>query len=137
MRFRSTRGLGSLLLLAAAPLCCGCGSKFSAVTGDVSLGGKPLEMGTISFFPADGHGTTAAAKIDDGQFSASVPPGRYKVQISGFRKTGKRHANQSDPSSPIVDILEPIVPARYNTATTLTCEVQPGQQKMDFPLEPK
>ncbi len=136
MHFFNARTLGGLLLLAAAPLCCGCGANLTAVTGNVSLGGKPLEMGTISFFPADGHGTTATAKIRGGAFAANVPPGRYKVQILGFRKTGERHAVPSNSDSPIVDILEPIVPARYNAATTLACDVQSGQQKLDFPLEP-
>jgi hypothetical protein len=52
MHFCNARRLAGLLLLTATLFCCGCGAKFTAVTGKVSLGGKPLEMGTISFFPA-------------------------------------------------------------------------------------
>ncbi len=135
MHRRTTLGT-SCLLLAPAILCCGgCGSRYSAIEGKVALAGKPINIGTISFLPADGHGPTAAAKIIDGKYSAQISAGNYKVQISGYRKTGQRHASEGDPKSPMMDILEPIVPEKYNTASTLVREVKPGERQLDFLLD--
>jgi hypothetical protein len=131
----SPRALRHALLLLALSLCCGCGSKFADITGKVTLAGTPVSKGTITFLPGDGHGPTVAEKISEGQFSVRIPPGQYKVQIYGFRKLGEQHANKSDPSSPMKDILEQIIPARYNTATTLTREIKPGQRQEDFLLD--
>ncbi len=137
MYHRTPRGLGYALLFLAASLCSGCGSRFAEVTGKVTLAGTPVNMGTITFLPEDGRGPTTAQKIKEGQFSVRILPGRYKVQISGFRKVGERHANKGAPDSPMVDILEQIVPDRYNAATTLTREIKPGQLEEDFLLDEK
>ncbi|MGA2258567.1 MAG: hypothetical protein ABSG53_28210, partial [Thermoguttaceae bacterium] len=99
--------------------------------------GLPINKGTITFVPADGRGPTAAEKIKEGQYSARVPPGLYKVQITGFRKVGEERANKGDPNSPMKDIVEPIVPDRYNVASTLTREIKPGRQEEDFLLDEK
>ena len=128
------RWLRNALLLTAASVCCGCGSKFGDVTGKVTLAGLPVNMGTITFVPANGGGPTAAEKIKEGQYSIRILPGEYKVQISGFRKLGERHVN-GDPTSPIKDILEEIVPDRYNGATTLNREIKAGKQQEDFLLD--
>jgi hypothetical protein len=125
---------GSVLLLTIL-CCCGCGARSSDIQGKVALAGQPINIGAISFLPADGHGPTSAAKIIDGQYSARVLPGNYKVQISGFRKAGQRHASEGDPNSPMMDILEPIVPERYNTASTLVREIKPGVRQLDFLLD--
>jgi hypothetical protein len=122
-------------LLLTAALCCGCGSHTLEVAGNVTLAGKPLSRGTIKFEPAEGHGPTAAERITDGQFKVRIMPGKYKVQISGFRKVGEEHANKSDPNSPMKDILEQIVPAKYNTGSTLVREIKPGERQEDFALE--
>jgi hypothetical protein len=101
----------------------------------VALAGKPVNIGTISFLPADGRGPTSAAKVIDGNYSLWLLPGNYKVQIAGFRKVGQRHANTGDPISPLIDILEPIVPESYNTASTLVREIKPGARQLDFLLD--
>jgi hypothetical protein len=123
-------------LLAPAFLCCfGCGAGNSDVHGKVTFAGKPVNIGTISFLPAEGHGPTNAAKIIDGNYSIRVLRGNYTVQISGFRKVGERHASIGDPNSPMIDILEPIVPERYNSASTLVREIKPDTVQLDFPLD--
>ncbi len=125
-------------LLLALTMLLGCGgSKFGEVSGDVTFEGQPLANGSISFLPADGHGPTAAAVIEQGRYSAHVVPGRFKVQILGYRKIGERHANEGDPTTPMVDISEQILPEQYNSETTLTCEIKLGRQQLDFPLKAK
>jgi hypothetical protein len=122
-------------LLPLVILCCGCEASYSDIQGKVELAGKPINIGTISFLPANGRGPTAAAKIVDGRYSLCILAGKYKVQIAGFRKTGQKHANEGDSSTPMVDILEPIVPERYNAATTLIRDIKSGQQNADFALD--
>jgi len=130
------RPLNAAFLLGVT-LCFGCSGRFSTVSGKVTFDGEPVEKGTISFLPADGHGSTAADLIAAGQFSVRVGPGKYKVQINGFRKVGQRPASPGDPSSPMVDELEQIVPERYNTKTELNCDVNAGRQQADFTLASK
>ena len=137
MHHREPRQLRHALLFLAASLCCGCNSKFTEVSGKVALAGLPVSRGMITFLPADAHGPTAAEKIKEGQYSVRIVPGRYKVQILGFRKVGEEHANKGDPGSPMKDILEQIVPERFNVASTLTCEIKPGKQQEDFLLDSK
>ena len=131
----SRKGPGLLLALTMF-LGCG-GSKFTEVSGNVTFDGQPVNKGSISFLPAEGRGPTAAAVIEQGRFSTRVATGRFKVQILAYRKIGERHANEGDPSTPMVDINEQILPEQYNSETTLTCEIKPGRQKVDFPLQPK
>jgi len=135
MHHRALRQLCHAVLLLAASLCCGCGSKFTEVTGKVALTGIPVSQGVITFMPAEGRGPTAAEKIKEGQYSVRILPGRYKVQIRGFRKVGEERANKGDPGSPMKDILEQVVPERFNVASTLTCEIKPGRQQEDFLLD--
>jgi hypothetical protein len=67
---------GALLLTAAV----GCGSGKGTVSGKVTLDGKPLPAGQISFVGA--HGQTATADIKDGQYTVSnVPTGDVKVTV--------------------------------------------------------
>ena len=70
-------GLFGLFLLSAAPL--GCGSKTGTVTGKVTLDGKPLLIGKISF---TGKGKTVSADIIEGEYTAKkVPVGDVKVTV--------------------------------------------------------
>ena len=74
---RSLFLLGALLLTGAV----GCGgSGKGTVTGKVTLDGKPLPAGKISFVGASGKAATA--DISDGQYTATnVPTGDVKVTV--------------------------------------------------------
>ena len=54
------------------------------VSGTVTLKGKPLSDGTISFEPLDGQPTRATAMLTGGGFTIPKPfglvPGRYMVE---------------------------------------------------------
>ena len=41
MPFPTLRSLRTAMLLLAAPLCCGCGSKYSEIKGKVTMAGRP------------------------------------------------------------------------------------------------
>jgi len=130
-------GCTLFFLLPAALLLAGCGGDGRIkIDGGVTFDGKPIDNGTIAFVPADGGGPTAGALIQGGRYSLRVATGKKRVEIQGFKEVGRGRAVESDPSSPIVAKMAPFVPAQYNTASTLTYEVQGNTDKADFALRP-
>jgi hypothetical protein len=116
----------------------GCTGKpgLSTVTGNVMLDGAPLKSGSIRFTPVDGRSSPGEAIIEAGKFSVEMPPGEKRVSISSPKIVGKRKAYQT-PDSPEVDVVEEVLPARYNAQTELTFAVQAGSQEKDFELTSK
>ncbi len=132
-----TAGLVALVMLVSA----GCGSGLVAVEGNVTFDGQPVEQGTIVFQPADGKGTTASGEIKGGGYRLSgdegVAPGEKVVRITAVRSTG-RQVESGPPSPPgtMVDEIESYIPAVYNKASTLTCNVTAdGTDRHDFELK--
>jgi len=113
---------------------CSSDSGKGTVSGTVTLDGQPLKNGLIHFVPVDGQTPTAEAIIADGEFSAEVTVGEKQVSISAPKVVGKRQAYQS-PGSPSIDIIEELLPARYNVASELTLLVKSGRQEAPFDLK--
>ena len=126
----------------AAALLTGCSSGGGEVevTGTVTLNEKPVGAGNealIKFVPAGGKGPAADGFVDQGAYKIRVPAGAYKVEITWNRPTGKKVARpgmKAGPGSEIDEIVAE-VPAKYNTATTLTADVSAGNAKHDFALK--
>jgi hypothetical protein len=125
-------GVVCAVLLAAS----GCSSDpgKGTVSGTVTLDGQPLASGLIRFVPVDGQTPTAEATITDGEFSAEVPIGEKRISISAPKVVGKRPAYQT-PNSPMIEIVEELLPARYNMTSELKLNVKGGRQTEDFKLE--
>jgi len=118
------------LLLAAG---CG-GAPRGAVNGKVTLDGKPVDGGTISFIPETAEqGKPAWTDIVAGEYllDASSGPavGPNRVEIRWLRKTGRK-----SPYDPHLDEMREAVPDRYNTSSTLEEDVKPGKNVFDFEL---
>jgi hypothetical protein len=128
-----TRGLLLVCLVASAG-CKGSEATTGTVTGEVTLDGQPLKTGLIRFVPADGKTPTADATITDGKFTAVVPLGEKKVEISAPKVVGKTKMYDT-PDSPVVDEVADIIPKQYNVRTTLTLTVQKGTQEKKFELK--
>jgi hypothetical protein len=60
-------------------------------------------------------------------------PGKYKVEILWNKKTGKKVGTPGDPGVQM-DETQQILPAKYNTATTLTADIGSGSNTKDFDL---
>lgn len=76
LRFLIVLALLALLL----PLEVGCGGGKGNLSGTVTLDGKPLPAGNISFIPSKGPGVSGA--IQDGNYSVhGVPTGEVKVTV--------------------------------------------------------
>lgn len=124
------------VLCASGLVLGGCSTNgLIEVGGQVTLDDKPLEKGTISFVPVDGKGPSAAGIIENGHYSVEVAPGQKKVEILGYKTTGRRRYDENDPSSPMIDINEQIIPERYNTQSELTCQIDAGTDTHDFAVE--
>src|SRR5262245_20495897 len=135
MRRLTTDALLFGLLLGGA--CAGgCSGKAgqARVSGEVLLDGKPLKEGVIRFVPTDGKTPTAHAQVVDGKFTAAVPVGGKRVEISAPKVVGKRKMYDT-PDSPVVDDVTELLPARYNSRSELTWTVQKGSQEKVFELK--
>ena len=127
-------------LLAAATLLAvavaGCGGKDpnaqadtlprTAVSGTVSIDGKPLPAGKIQFNPAEPapNLVSVSGEVKEGKFAIAQPqgpvPGKYKVSISGL--AFQQVAATEEPGPLPKRQVDP-VPAKYNTKTTLLKEI--------------
>ncbi len=129
------RTLRRITLFAAFAAAIGCASDpgKGVVRGTVTLDGQPLKSGLIRFIPVDGQTPTAEATITDGEFNAQVPVGEKRVSISAPKVVGKRPAYQT-PDSPQVDIVEELLPPRYNVQSELTITVDEDNEPANFAL---
>ena len=131
----------SLVPLAVTFALAGCGTDDPwdrrAVTGQVTLDGKPLAQGSIRFEP-DGtqSGVSAGAVIRDGKYEVArergLAAGSYRVSISA-------PPDNLLPPRPSMDAERPLpkdlIPARYNTASELRIEVGTNDPaEFDFEL---
>ena len=133
MRSSAARAAGVGLL---AVLLAGCGRSDGrqAVSGTVTFKGQPVD-GLIEFVPAGGEATQAGTTIEKGKYSIprekGLVPGTYKVMI--FSPDNKEVT--PDPGgNPFFAKARERIPAKYNEQTTLTREVKPGSNPLDFTL---
>jgi hypothetical protein len=111
-----------------------------AVSGTVTLGGRPLSRGAIQFMPvAAGEGVIAGAIIADGKFNiprAQGPVlGTYSVSITSESPS---EAPPGPPGPTIANVKSAAdqVPEKYNTKTSLTRTVEAGRPNtFDFDLQ--
>ena len=127
-----------VFFVAAVAISGGCSSDppSAEVSGNVTYDGKPIETGTISFFPRDGKGATSGGVIIDGAYTAkNVPFGEMDVKFHGSKIIGKRKLYPNDPKSAEVPIVAPLIPERYHEKTTITLDVKERVIKKDFDLK--
>jgi hypothetical protein len=128
------------LAAAAVVLAMGCGDGRVRVQGTVLFEGKPVEVGIISFEPADGVGPTTGGPITDGKYDltgeARATGGEKIVRIVGSRKTGRKVPAGSPPGA-MVDELIQCIPSSYNDQSTLKVHIDPSRANThDFDLKP-
>lgn len=111
----------------------------AAVSGTVTLDGKPLETGSILFTP-EGLGPTAGGEIENGRYDLSrelgPSPGPYRVQIQSWRPAGR--AIRDEATGTTEQNLVSIIPRRYNERSELKVAIEQGTENtFDFALESK
>jgi hypothetical protein len=133
MQYNNLRRVALILLLLTLT---GCSSNDRMpVQGAITLDGKPLENGAISFRPAPGSmGHSAGGKIVNGEFrlpaNHGLKPGKYLVAIQSFMLTGRMimdpQTNQKVPEQILL---------KYNEAGKLEAVVVAGDDNhFDFRL---
>jgi hypothetical protein len=121
----------------------GCSDKdWGYVTGTVTLKGKPVGPGSLMFEPESPASVTTPSAIghfrEDGKYALKsagnregAPVGTYFVMIHG--------RSEEEFGDEIVDPnKKSAIPAKYlnHRVTGLKATVKPGQQTIDFDLEP-
>lgn len=135
-------GLGMAVLLSLS----GCGRESGplkvAVSGEVTLDGKPVPQGQIVLSDAAGVAQSFGGEIRDGEYSVRTTLGKKKVSISSMQvvsgKQSKYGGIQGDPVSAEnpADVYEEVIPPKYNAKTELTAEVsEKGPNEFSFTLE--
>lgn len=87
------------------------------------MDGKPLSTGLITFVLADGKkGRRLSQRISNGTyaFSDAIESGAYFAEISSPKATGNATVET--------------IPPEYNSNTTLTMQLAPGTNVIDFAL---
>lgn len=136
-RFLSALAVITLLLSG----CGSSGPERAAVEGEVTLGGKPLEQGSILFRPTEGtKGPTAGGTIENGRYriTQSNGPlvGTNRIEINAFHETGRKVPKViGNPEAGLIDEVVEVVPKQYNVDSTLVREVISGSNNLDFHLQ--
>jgi hypothetical protein len=120
--------------LIGSAIGCSADAKHGMVTGTVTLDGQPLKAGTIRFDAVDGRTAAADATIADGKFMAKLPPGNKRVSITSPKVVGKKKMYDT-PDSPVYDVTEELLHARYNAQSELKLTVTAGRQSHNFDLK--
>ena len=131
-RAGSRVGLVTALGMCLALGCSGVdtGPELAEVIGKVTLDGQPLANARVVFIPEDGP-ASAAITTESGDYELvgksgvkGGVPGNNRVEISTDLDGTRDKAKEK-------------VPAKYNTASTLSVQVELGSNGHDFKLESK
>lgn len=117
---------------------CGQGDNLprEAVSGSVSIAGKPLAKGLITFLPSDSEvPTQGGGAIMDGKYSIprdqGLVPGEYKVVISSTENKPETVVDKTNDMPGMPPILaKEAIPSQYNEKSLLTAKVTAGAKNV-------
>ena len=125
--------------LMGALMCCwlllGCSGNpnLAEVSGTITLDGKPLPKAMITFTPSSGGATSFGKSNDSGHYRMMFGENEPGAWI-GANKVSIRTGDVLPDNSGSVPEL---VPAAYNSNSTLTKDVVAGSNTIDFELNSK
>ena len=106
-------------------VAAGCGGPTTIVAGVVTLDGQPLEKAIVQFQPERENDRPAVVLTDaSGRYRVALTPVPFRVVIVCQRIAGQRKDGPS-PDSPLVDVVEDVVPMQYMTWETTPLRVWP------------
>jgi hypothetical protein len=145
IRYRHLRhGLIGVLVINGLVVLAGCspGDARYPVEGSVTFDGTPVDGGTIDFFPVENTPTEitkrvkAHGEIHDGRYALESDKrpnaGRYRVEITWYKKTGKKISN--DPPNMIDETIQ-VIPKQYNVQSTTIVEIKSGTNTFSYDLK--
>jgi hypothetical protein len=115
----------------------GCGSSgppLGYVEGKVTLNGQPLPHARVTFQPqATGSSPSTGITDENGHYELQFSLEEKGAMIDTHQVRISTFAQSNDGKPPLPEK----VPAEYNDATTLECEVKSGKNTHDFELKGK
>lgn len=137
-QFITRRSIVPLAMAVVLSALSGCGygpNDRVPVQGKVQFDGVPVEDGVISFIPGEAGRATAGGPITNGRYSIQAEkgpnPGKYRVEILVRKKTGRKVDTPGDTGNKIDETVQ-LAPAKYNTNSTLTADIQAKANTIDF-----
>lgn len=151
-----TNRLLNCLCAASLVVLLGCGPDLQPAGGKVLVDGKPVNDGTVMFYPTKGGRAATATIAGDGSFTLSferpgdgLPVGEYKVVITAdvwtqsktktpqqlIEEAQMKKQGIEDPDSVMAGgVLTHIVPPEYNDikTTPLTQTVASSSEPQSF-----
>lgn len=125
-------------------LGCGGGDGLNrkAISGKVTVDGAAVPNGSISFEPLYQGGVGSGAVITKGAYSIAqkdgLPPGKYRVQITGNDGTNFPVSPGKMPGDEMAPPIKQLVPASWNTESKQEIEVKnEGPFEFSFPIDTK
>ena len=121
--------------------CDGSPSEGAHLTGTVSLDGEPIMRAVIVFRPTGQlTGKSFQCQVDEGKFDVRQESGvfgRHRVEIYAYRSNGQPRPTSQGPlppgqQPPATDVQ--YLPDRFNRRSTLTFDIQPGENEGNFGL---
>ena len=135
---RVTTGRRLALALVAVGLAaaagCGGGEGLHKVKGTVSYDGQPVAEGRILFRNTGGDGRAYSAPVVNGAYEVMCEPGSMRVEITATRPVPGKFTKGANGEPDPIPLTEMYIPAKYNTATTLTAEVTDSSAEIPFTL---
>ncbi len=127
--------LGLLILFCISGVT-GCSSDGRVgVEGTVTYDGQLLDVANITFIPTSGAGVKSGGLIDNGKYKVEPAigptPGPHQVEIRWAKPTGKKYRNEFGEE---LHVRQEGLPNKYHTNSTLSAEIQSGNNVLDFQL---
>ncbi|QDU21172.1 hypothetical protein [Urbifossiella limnaea] len=131
-RLRIALGSAALSLVFVV----GCGGP--NISGTVKIDGQNVDGGGIAFLTEGGKEAVATGQIVGGAYkiptNKKLVPGKYTVQITWLKGTGKKVKNESDPGTEDEEKVQ-YIPGEYNTGSKLSVEITSGSNTHNFDLK--
>lgn len=114
--------------------CGGTGDGLGSVTGTVTLNGEPLAGVVVEYSPTGGSGSMAMGLTDESGYYEMMFSMNQKGASLGSNKVSISTADAGLPDADGKNIKE-LVPAEYNSKSTLVATVKAGANVIDFELK--
>jgi hypothetical protein len=130
-----------VILVSVVFACLGCGGdtgpELAEVTGKVTLDGQPLAKVSLQFTPESPSGSPSYGVTDsEGSYEllfssdrSGAMPGKHRVEILPVEP------ETDDNGQPVAGAVNVTIPARYSQPGSLTADVQPGSNSINFALD--
>lgn len=136
------RWIGFALLAVMVGCWSDDGLNRKAISGKVTVDGTLVPNGSVSFEPLFSGGVGSGAVITKGEYKiskeAGLPPGKYRVQITGDDGSNFGVSPGKMPGDEIMPEKKQLVPASWNSKSKHEIEIKnEGPFVFDFPIDSK